>query len=92
MTTTTLHEATVVQLPVATGVAPADVEGRASTRLLLTVAEAAAQLGIGRTLMYELISAGAIESLHVGRLHRVPADALVEFVARERARARSSAS
>lgn len=56
-------------------------------RLLLTVSEEAARLGIGRTLMYELIDAGAIESLHVGRLHRVPADALVEFVARERARA-----
>lgn len=45
------------------------------TRLLLTVPEAARRLGIGRTLMYELISTGQIASVHVGRLRRVrPAD------------------
>lgn len=41
------------------------------TRLLLTVSEAARRLGIGRTLMYELISTGQIASVHVGRLRRV---------------------
>lgn len=46
-----------------------------STRLLLTVPEAARRLGIGRTLMYELISTGQIASVHVGRLRRIrPAD------------------
>lgn len=57
------------------------------TRLLLSVREAAAWLGIGRTLMYELLGSGAVESLHVGRLHKVPFDALTDFVARQRGRA-----
>jgi excisionase family DNA binding protein len=51
-------------------------------KLLLTVVEAAHRLGIGRTLMYELLSSGQIESVHVGRLHKVPVDALVGFVER----------
>lgn len=51
-------------------------------RLLLSVVEAARRLGIGRTLMYELIARGAIESVHVGRLHKVPARALEVYVAR----------
>jgi excisionase family DNA binding protein len=46
-----------------------------SSRLLLTVPEAAAQLGIGRTLMYQLIRTGAVRSVRVGRLRRIrPAD------------------
>ena len=51
-------------------------------KLLLTVVEAAHRLGIGRTLMYELLSSGQIESVHVGRLHKVPAGALAKFVER----------
>jgi excisionase family DNA binding protein len=51
-------------------------------KLLLTVVEAAHRLGIGRTLMYELLGSGRIESVHVGRLHKVPADALAKFVER----------
>jgi excisionase family DNA binding protein len=51
-------------------------------KLLHTVGEAAGRLGIGRMLMYELIAAGEIESVHVGRLHKVPVDALARFVAR----------
>jgi len=51
-------------------------------KLLLTVVEAAHRLGIGRTLMYELLGTGRIESVHVGRLHKVPADALAKFVER----------
>jgi excisionase family DNA binding protein len=45
------------------------------TRLLLTVSEAARRLGIGRTLMYELLSTGQVASVRVGRLRRIrPAD------------------
>lgn len=51
-------------------------------RLLLSVVEAAHRLGIGRTLMYELLTAGLIESVHVGRLRRVPVRALESFVDR----------
>jgi len=49
-------------------------------RLVLTVEQAAECLGIGRTLMYSLITAGEVESVRIGRLRRVPADALDAFV------------
>jgi excisionase family DNA binding protein len=53
-------------------------------RLVLTVEEAAECLGIGRTLMYALIASGDVESVRIGRLRRVPADALNAFVFRLR--------
>jgi excisionase family DNA binding protein len=51
-------------------------------RALLTVEEAAHWLSVGRTTMYALIGAGAIDSVKVGRLRRVPADALTGYVSR----------
>jgi len=56
-------------------------------QLLLSVVEAAQRLGIGRTLMYELLGSGQIGSMHVGRLHKVPADALTAFIERQRSTA-----
>jgi excisionase family DNA binding protein len=50
-------------------------------RMLLTVEEAADALRIGRSLMYELIAAGAIETVRVGRLRRIRPVALTAFVA-----------
>ncbi|WP_255923477.1 helix-turn-helix domain-containing protein [Streptomyces humicola] len=55
------------------------------TLVLLTVEEAARRLGIGRTTCYSLISSGEIESVTVGRLRRVPAEAIAQFVTRLRA-------
>ena len=54
------------------------------TLALLTVEEAARRLTIGRTFCYRLISTGELESVPVGRLRRVPADAIPEYVARLR--------
>lgn len=54
-------------------------------RLLLTVPEAAGRLSIGRSLLYELLAAGEVESIHVGRLRRIPAEALADDVDRQRA-------
>lgn len=48
--------------------------------LVLTIEEAAEQLGIGRTVMYGLVSSGAVESVRIGRLRRVPVDALGKFL------------
>jgi excisionase family DNA binding protein len=48
--------------------------------LVFTVEEAADWLGVGRTVMYALVSSGAVESVRIGRLRRVPADALVTFL------------
>jgi excisionase family DNA binding protein len=61
--------------------APQEVYGQ---RLLLTVSEAARQLGIGRSLLYELLADGQVESIHVGRLRRIPADALTAYIDRQR--------
>ena len=53
---------------------------RPRSPLVLTVEEAADCLGIGRTVMYGLVSSGAVESVRIGRLRRIPADALVTFL------------
>ncbi|MFD0136528.1 excisionase family DNA-binding protein [Streptomyces sp. NPDC127159] len=52
--------------------------------LLLTVEEAARRLGIGRTTCFALIASGELESVKVGSLRRIPADALAMYVARLR--------
>lgn len=57
---------------------------QADDRLLLTVVEAARRLEISRSLLYELLATGEIQSIHVGRLRRIPADALSEYVSRQR--------
>lgn len=54
------------------------------TLLLLTVEEAARRLGIGRTMCFALIASGELESVKVGSLRRIPADALAVYVARLR--------
>ena len=54
--------------------------GGSEGQLLLTVMEAAQRLGIGRSLMYELLASGRIPSIRVGRLRRVPCHALTEFI------------
>ena len=54
--------------------------------VLLTVEEAARRLRIGRTTCFRLVLAGEIESVMVGRLRRVPTDALLAYVAKLRHR------
>ncbi|WP_405903151.1 helix-turn-helix domain-containing protein [Streptomyces sp. NBC_00656] len=56
-----------------------------STLILLTVEEAARRLRIGRTTCFALIRSGALESLTIGTLRRVPADAPAAYLARRRA-------
>jgi excisionase family DNA binding protein len=68
---------------------PEDASHGKSDGLLLTVEEAAKRLRLGRTLVYQLISSGELESVKVGRLRRVPAECLPEYVATLR-RTRSS--
>lgn len=52
--------------------------------LLLTVEAAAARLGIGRTFAYALVKSGELESVPVGRLRRIPAECITEYVRRLR--------
>ena len=49
-------------------------------RQLLTAAEVAEVLHIGRTRVYELIYAGQLQSIKIGRLRRVPVSAVEEFI------------
>jgi excisionase family DNA binding protein len=49
-------------------------------RLLLTPAEAAEALGIGRSELYELMRAGVVESVLIGTARRIPADGLAAYV------------
>lgn len=52
--------------------------------LLLSVEEAARWLSIGRSKTYELIAAGVLESVHIGRSTRVPVAALHDLLDRLR--------
>lgn len=60
------------------------------TLVALTVEEAARRLSVGRTTMYALIASGEIPSVAVGRLRRVPAEALSDYVATRAQLTRSS--
>ncbi|HEY8722142.1 helix-turn-helix domain-containing protein [Pengzhenrongella sp.] len=53
-----------------------------SDQLLLTVPEAAHRLGIGRSFMYQLIAAGEIETIRIGRLRKIAPRAVEAFVER----------
>jgi excisionase family DNA binding protein len=50
--------------------------------LLLSVEEAARSLSIGRSKAYELIAAGDLEAVHIGRSTRVPVCALHDLLDR----------
>jgi len=63
-----------------------DLTVRADYRLLLSAEEAAERLGIGRSLMYELISSGQVDSIRLGRLRRITPEALSACVAALRER------
>jgi excisionase family DNA binding protein len=53
-------------------------------RFLLTPDEAAQALGISRSLLYELLRSGRLESVRIGSCRRVPLSALSDFVDRLR--------
>jgi len=58
--------------------------GGTVTKLLLTPAEAAELLGLGRSTVYELLASGDLESVCIGRARRIPHDALLAYVGRLR--------
>lgn len=49
-------------------------------RVLLTVEEAAEQLAIGRTAVYALLKSGELDSVRIGRLRRIPAISVENYV------------
>ena len=63
-----------------------------STSLLYKPEAAAAVLGIGRSKRFELIAAGQIETVQIGRSRRIPAEALTQYVDRLRGKAEAPAA
>lgn len=52
-----------------------------TSRLLYSIDEAVAQLGVGRTYLYQLIKHGKVRTVKLGRRTLVPHDELVRYVA-----------
>ena len=50
-------------------------------KLLLSPAEAAAHLSIGRSKVYELMRLGQLRSVKIGASRRIPQAALADFIA-----------
>ena len=50
--------------------------------LLLTFAQVSEALGVGRSMVYEMIARGELEVVHLGRAARVPAKAVEAMVGR----------
>ena len=50
-------------------------------KLLLTADEVASSLGVGRSRVYDLIRTRELPSVKIGRVRRVPAEAVRRFVA-----------
>jgi excisionase family DNA binding protein len=63
-----------------TALTPDDTAALDGARLL-TVEEAARRLSLGRTTVYALLKTGEITSVRVGRLRRIPAEALDTYTA-----------
>lgn len=55
-----------------------------SEPLLLTPEQAAKSLSIGRNKVFELMAAGELESVQIGRSRRVPWQAIEDYVVRLR--------
>ena len=53
-----------------------------ASHTLLSVEAAAAQLSIGRTTMYGLLKTGEVGSVRIGRLRRIPTEALTAYTNR----------
>jgi excisionase family DNA binding protein len=51
---------------------------------LVSPAEAAGLLGVGRTKVYELMAAGHLRPVHIGRSCRLPVDEVRDYVQRLR--------
>ena len=62
-----------------------EVEGESGgdymEKLLLSPAEAAAHLSIGRSKVYELMRLGQLRSVKIGASRRIPQAALADFIA-----------
>ena len=58
-----------------------------ATQLLISVDESAQSLGIGRSQMYEIVMAGQVESVKIGKRRLVIAASLEPYIERLKAEA-----
>lgn len=56
------------------------VETTSVGQLLLRPEEAAKALGVGRSTVFELIRAGELRSVKIGKLRRIPSEAVRQYV------------
>ncbi len=59
-------------------------ERPAPERLVYSVDEAAELLGMGRTYMFHLVATGEIESFKIGKMRKIPREAIDGYVERLR--------
>lgn len=71
------------------GETTADIATHGEPRRLLSVDDVSALLGVTRRYVYQMLYAGQLESVKLGRRRLVPADSVDALVARLRAEARS---
>jgi excisionase family DNA binding protein len=55
-----------------------------TTPRLVTLAQAAERLGLSRSKLYEILAAGELASVRIGRTRRIDVDDLAECVVRHR--------
>ena len=70
------HSTTVQERP------PADARPEP---LLLTVEQTATLLSLSRTLIYNLLASGELESLKLAGIRRIPRQAVLDWIERQRA-------
>lgn len=75
--TTTTTDAEVISVEPVEGVGATAPDG---TPLLLSVKDAAIHLGIPRNQLYELLNAGEMEHVRIGRRMYISRDALAKFI------------
>ena len=61
-------------------------------KLLYRVDEAAKLCSLGRSKMYQLVMAGEVPSVRIGRAVRIPAGSLTQWVARQQKAAEQAAT
>ena len=62
-------------------------------KLVYSVREAAAALGVGRSLIFALLADGSLESIRVGAKRRlIPAQAITAYIERQRQAAQAEAA
>jgi excisionase family DNA binding protein len=59
-----------------------DTDQTTTPRVMLTPEQAADAIGVGRTTLFALIKSGDIDSVRIGHLRRIPADAIEAYAQR----------